>query len=130
MLDEYESEDIEQLENDCRKWEQLFYLACHDRDAWQQECEKLDMVCQRQNAIIKELRGYERAVVIDTKFTEGQLEENQCSLGYGLTISEVPISSEAEQTTEGSRPATRNEGQDSGAAQANRRSGGDSEGLC
>jgi len=103
-------------EQKCRHWERLFNMACHDRDSWQQQCEALETVVNRQREKIRELLSYERPVVIDCDFTEEELENLQLKPGSIISTSAFRPSEEAESETQGISQATRNKRQDSGEA--------------
>jgi|SRR3990172_10044902 len=121
--------DLEELEQKCLKWERMFNMACHDRDVWQQQCEALETVVQRQREKIRELLDYERPVVIDCRFTEEELAVPVGGIEHCDCFSTIPVSSETESETQGISEATRNEGSDSGEASDRRSTGRCSEGL-
>jgi hypothetical protein len=123
-------EHIVHLESQCRKWEQLFNIACHDRDSWQQQCETLETINQRLKEQVRRLKTYERLMVIDTKVVEGELAEVKLSDRSVTYLPAIYLPEEAERPVKGFIETARNEGQDSREASDDRRPGGETEGLC
>lgn len=111
---EWLEKEVERLQSADKIWERMFNLACHDRDSWQQECETLITIMNRQRDEIRRLCGNERTLVIDSPCTEEELaSDNRQSRSFPLS-SQTTIPQEAESETQGNNETVPDQGQDSG----------------